>query len=107
MANEKLLGQVSDIMVRFDFEQVHKVMTFLDWKWVLLGPTACAIPTIEDLKACAFDLLSTAVEGYEEQENKDIGYYVSTGGFVAEVVTCAGASPRMQLSFYVESKDGW
>lgn len=92
--------QISNVMERFDFAQVEKVMKFLDWKW---ASVAYQVPTVDQLKSCAYELLSSAVDGYEKQENKSIGFYASTGGFVAEVVTFAQATPRLKLSFYVES----
>ena len=29
----ELLKEIDNVTRSFDFEKVHKVMTFLDWKW--------------------------------------------------------------------------
>lgn len=31
--SDKILNDIDYILDHFDFERVHKVMTFLDWKW--------------------------------------------------------------------------
>lgn len=44
---------VREILDDFDFEKVHSVMNFLNWKWVNLGH----VPTVADLQAEASRLL--------------------------------------------------
>ena len=92
-----LRDSISTIMERFDFEQVHHVMKFLNWRWAGVG-----IPEVFQLEAQAIQLLEWAVKEYEEQGYPLSGMNVSTGGFVAEVVTFAKVQPRLQLTFYVD-----
>ena len=33
--NQSLYAAIPILMNRFDFAQVHKVMTFLNWRWAL------------------------------------------------------------------------
>ena len=61
---------IEAMLNKFDFNKVQFVMKSLNWEWHNKG-----IPTIEDLKECAKDLLNTA---YEEKIIQ-----TSTGGFVA------------------------
>lgn len=98
-----LYAQASDIMTRFDFDRVHTVMEALNWTWAF-SPTG--VPSTDELKSSAYELLCMAVDGYANQTNKDVGYYVSTGGFTAEVVTYSQSKPNLQLSFCVESREG-
>lgn len=63
---------INFIMDSFDFEKVHKYMKLDDWKWGIIN----AIPTVEELKSTARNLLVSI-------KNEESGYYVSTGGFTA------------------------
>ena len=58
---------IDEILDEFDFEKVHKVMEFLDWKW------GGGVPTIGGMRKVARNLLKEAAEG----EVVAIG----TGGF--------------------------
>ena len=58
----------------FDFDQVHKVMVFLDWKWANKNG-GLEVPEKYELRSEARRLLKTAIE---EKTT------VSTGGFQAE-----------------------
>ena len=50
---------INFIMDNFDFEKIHKAMVALDWEWfgITSGVPTCGIPTIEDLKSQASDML--------------------------------------------------
>ena len=98
----KLQSKIPEIMDSFDFEQVHKVMTFLNWKWGGLS-----VPTVEQLKSCAMELLDLAAYGYENSSHKSHGYSVATGGFVAEVETFSKADPKLTLTFYVDRRSSF
>ncbi len=62
------------IMGAFDFEKVHKVMTFLEWKWGAINEAH--VPSIEELKTEATILLK------EAYTNKDV-VSIRSGGFNA------------------------
>lgn len=59
----------------FDFAEMHKVMAFLDWVWVIHGRRNTAVPSVEDLRSEARRLL---IEAFKEED------CLSTGGFHAE-----------------------
>lgn len=65
--------KIQSILDNFDFEQMNRVMVFMDWKWGC-GENAF-IPSVEDLKVEACRLL-------ERTYMCEIGH--STGGFETE-----------------------
>ena len=65
---------LDNIMDSFDFDQVHKVMVFLNWKWANRNG-GLEVPEKYELRSEARRLLKMAIE------EKTI---VSTGGFIAE-----------------------
>lgn len=80
MRNEKesfeyLSGKIND---NFKWHKVHKEMVAIDWEWSLgdgpFGDHGLCVPSIVDLKECAYNLLK---EAYESGET------ISTGGFSA------------------------
>lgn len=81
--------QISRIVNRFDYEKVHKVMTFLDWKWFNPGSEDSTVPTIERLISSSRYLLTQAATAKESTW--------SSGGFIARRYECGG----LGLTFYV------
>lgn len=73
--NEKRLVECLN---EFDFDKVHKVMKFLNWKWAREAP--CHVPSASELKETASKLLFECLE-YSEIHKED--WTVSTGGFEA------------------------
>ena len=65
---------LDNIMDNFDFDQVHKVMVFLNWKWANMNG-GLNVPEKYELRSEARRLLKMAIE---EKTT------VSTGGFIAE-----------------------
>jgi hypothetical protein len=68
---------IQEILDNFDFEQMHKVMTFLNWKWYY-----DAVPTIEELKEIAKNLLNQTVKGINNFKGFN-NLFCSSGGFRA------------------------
>jgi hypothetical protein len=68
--------QIEEIMDEFDFEQVHKVMKFLDWRWLEDVNSEGGVPSISDLRKSSRKLLKEA-SGMKNVK-------ISTGGFLAE-----------------------
>lgn len=62
----------------FDWDKTHKVMTYLGWTWAPVGD----VPSILDMKAVAFRLISSAWDQAEAGE-KGVSYIAGTGGFEA------------------------
>ena len=58
---------IDNILDEFDFEKVHKVMEFLEWRW------SNAVPTIADMRRLARNLLKECAES-------DM-LAIATGGF--------------------------
>ena len=94
-----LYAAIPKIIDRFDFKQVHKVMTFLNWTWA--GNTA--VPTIFELEDQAQSLLNMAVQLFEERGCPASGMLVATGGFEATVQCYESGESQLQLLFYVDS----
>ena len=63
---------IQEILDNFDFEEMYKVMVFLDWNWF-----DNEVPTIEELKNKAKELLNKLHE-LLKKENK---VSVCSGGF--------------------------
>lgn len=98
---QNLLDQAQNIMDRFDFERVHKAMVALNWSWRGEG-----VPSIDQLKATALQLMDYADLGYDCLIHKEFGYSTATGGFEARVETFTNAPPRLSLAFIVEHREG-
>ena len=96
---QSLYAAIPLVMDRFDFEQVQKVMTFLDWKWSSVG-----IPTVDDLKAEAFRQLNKCIDEFERCGRPQSGMLIASGGFEATIQTFESGKPRLQLLFYVDSR---
>ena len=84
---------LDNIMDNFDFDQVHKVMVFLDWKWANSNGSL-EVPEKYELRSEARRLLKMAIE---EKTT------VSTGGFLAEYIDEDGG--WMDLKFVVSEWD--
>lgn len=91
---QKQQDALDNIMDNFDFDQVHKVMVFLDWKWANSNGSL-EVPEKYELKGSARRLLKMAIE---EKTT------VSTGGFIAEY-TEKEESGWMDLKFVVSDWD--
>ena len=90
-------AKIQDIMEDFDFQKVHDVMTYLDWKWAM---SKHGVPTIDELKNEANRLLIDACV----EKN-----CVSTGGFRAVYEECSPGDPDpyIGLEFIVEECEGF
>ena len=71
---QKQQDALDNIMDNFDFDQVHKVMVFLNWKWANSNGSL-GVPEKYELRGEARRLLKMAIE---EKTT------VQTGGFIAE-----------------------
>lgn len=66
---------IDDCIADFDFEKVHKVMEFLDWKWAKNDK----VPDIQEMKEHVKSLFDDAV--FACFENNEESYHVESGGF--------------------------
>jgi len=70
--------KIDEVMDNFDFERVHRVMTFLDWKW---HSSEMSVPTIPDMRVQVRRLIRDAINLYATGRDATIG----TGGFSVTV----------------------
>ena len=94
-SEDEINSAVNEVMDLFDYERVHKVMEFLDWKWVGKG-----VPEIYDLRVESRRLLEKVANKVIEEGE---GYYFSaTGGFKAEAWKNDDGSLGLRLNFILE-----
>jgi hypothetical protein len=72
---------VKEVINTFDFDKVHKVMTFLNWTRYY-----DKVPDLLELKSQAQQLLEDACERClgHKKTSRDIPYIIMTGGFRIE-----------------------
>ena len=75
---EELINEVLD---NFDFEKVHKVMTFLDWKWYNYSENTREVPSIARMIRTVQQYLSQAYDGLAKNEWNENQYMIGSGGF--------------------------
>ena len=75
---EELINEVLD---NFDFDKVHKVMTFLDWKWVNCSEGTCEVPSISRMIRTVQRYLSQAYDGLASNKHDSNEYMLGSGGF--------------------------
>lgn len=103
-----VIDVLDEIMDEFDFDRVKQTMDALDWKWVdlkRLDPTdgfkekiGCFVPTLEEIKQVAADLLWSLAT---DPENT----VLAAGGFRVERDFSDPENPWMRLSFEVTDWD--
>jgi hypothetical protein len=81
--------RIERLLNEFDFEEVHRVMMHLDWRWQNQLPTMC------QLRATARECLTGVID-------KPLGFECRTGGFVAEVDGDSEGNPELRLSFVLK-----
>jgi len=97
--------KIDYLLNHFDFEQVHKVMNFLDWKWAT-SENDNAIPSMAELRQCARRLLTDAFrEGRKLNGVDSYDYSISTGGFKASVIKYEDGMVEGELSFELATWD--
>lgn len=95
---DQLKLQVEVIMQDFDFENVHRIMKFLNWKWATSD--GMKVPSIENMKKTAQELLDDVVE---ESAKTPEHNYIETGGFRASYSNING----MSLQFIAEQAESY
>ena len=98
MSNKKIFN----IINYFDFEKVRNVMKALNWTWAGCGEKKePGIPSIEELREQAYDLLTTCENGLNNSET----YLSACGGFEAEGFVDENKEKCYILRFTIESFD--
>jgi hypothetical protein len=99
-------AEIKEVIDNFDFEIVHRVMTFLNWKWAPRGTVEPLredlhyIPTINDLRNGLAQLIHRAVE----QINPEGKSSLATGGFHVDL-TLEDGHLFIDASFQVTTYD--
>ena len=70
--DEVIDKRIEDIMDSFDFDEVHRVMEMLDWKWASAVESEDGVPTKYELRKFAREFLKRCAKRTESS---------STGGF--------------------------
>ena len=73
--------EIDDAIEHFDFEKVHKTMQVLNWQWYHPGENDTKVPSIDEIKKRAKELLQEAAESAVLTKDE---YVIATGGFRAE-----------------------
>ncbi len=82
---------INDIMENFDFAKVYKIMVDYNWVWFDRKTQKTRVPTLEEIKDNARELLERAWDQLNETEYDYSGWkeiFVETGGFNAWVCEC-------------------
>lgn len=98
MLTDKHYETIMDCLDEFDFYRVHKVMTFLDWKY----SDDKNVPTIETLRKNARKYLVDVVKEALERKTE---YITSTGGFRYEAKHYENDYLWLRVAFEIESWD--
>jgi hypothetical protein len=83
---------VTEVVDNFNFERVHAVMKFLDWRWDGETPT---VPSVEQLRSTAISLLKDISSGRPKNKQTSI----STGGLSATGYFNGDSLCRLTLTF--------
>ena len=89
---------IIDCLNEFDFERVHKVMTFLDWKYA----DSKEVPDAQYLRKNACKYL---IEAAKEALQKNCEFISSTGGFRYEAKLYEKGFLWLRMSFIIEEWD--
>jgi len=96
MTYEQLVEIVTEVITETDFEKIHKVMTFLDWKWMTFPPrgkdamygeiftSGGEIPDIERLQSDARKRCFAAIDQAMRPQNSGHWMISGSGGLHAQ-----------------------
>lgn len=91
---------IDGIIEDFDFDRVHDVMEYMDWRWREKG-----VPSVEKLKKESLNLLQQAYIHYLEQNNNE-PHSIQTGGLEAYYENIDGED-CFELKFVLESVNNY
>jgi hypothetical protein len=91
---------IMDCLDEFDFEQVHKVMKFLDWQWADVG-----VPEVSDLRKHCRKYLQNVIVGALERKDTGGEYIEGCGGFRFEAKLYEDGFLWLRMSFSIEDWD--
>ena len=99
------IKEIFETMNYFDFEKVHKTMEFLNWGWWNDKHNKTEVPSIEEIRRKAFELLCEVAEYADnlDEEMTDRVRVIGTGGFEAKIFLNEDDMPVFELKFVLES----
>jgi len=86
---------IDEILANFDFEKVHRVMVFLDWRWI--GTDGWKVPSVKRLQAAAAHHLASLAS-----LDPGASAMSGAGGLRAE-----RQGDRYELCFVLTNWDSW
>ena len=98
--NKKEQELVDEVFENFDFDEVHKVMKLMKWKWV--SHNGFEIPSLERIKSSARARIEGAIECAKnsKRKTKDTEFFSSSGGLKASAwKNSYGQITNIQLQF--------
>ena len=95
---DKHYETIMDCLDEFDFDRVHKVMTFLDWKY----SDSTEVPSVEYLRKNARKYLMAVAKEALKTKSENI---CATGGFRYEAKLYEDDYLWLRMAFEIESWD--
>ncbi len=89
---------INKVLKNFNFEEVHKVMQYLDWQWVSSN-TDDQIPSIAEMVVLSNDLLNRAYD--EVMYKMESESNLETGGFKVNAAKYSDGEIVLTLQFVV------
>ena len=95
---DKHYETIMDCLDEFDFDRVHKVMTFLDWKY----SDSTEVPSVEYLRKNARKYLMAVAKEALETKSENI---CATGGFRYEAKLYEDGYLSLRMAFEIADWD--
>ena len=92
---------ILDCLDEFDFERVHEVMNFLDWKWA----DCSEVPDVLALRRNCRTYLQEVIRCALERKDSGGEYIMASGGFRYEAKLYPDDFLWIRMSFTIEDWD--
>lgn len=93
---------VDDLIEKFDFDRVVKVMKALDWKWMIHSSNEFRQPTIDEMKIQIQILFNSSISRMDRIDEASSG----SGGFVATCKKSASDYCSYELTLEFVAAEG-
>jgi hypothetical protein len=100
MTSEQIQA-IDDILAQFDFNKVHRVMEFLDWRW----GHETSPPPLAELIRTARQCLEVACRTFNHIGQPPTGMKWATRGFMATVDVYPSGNTSLSLQFSVDDQE--
>jgi hypothetical protein len=92
---------IMDCLDEFDFEKVHRVMKFLNWKWADIAD----VPEVSDMRKFCRKYLQNVIVGTLQRKDTGGEYIEACGGFRFEGKLYPDEFCWVRMSFTIEDWD--